>query len=324
MYKIWKKAMAAAVASFIVMSIPVSVYAEQPVYQNPFRKEAKGTVKQETRQQSGSGSTAAGQAKAEITKEDVRLSDSMRFSEYSKIHSGTAVLYRNKGGAHEQIVVCVNAGHGTKGGTKVKTLSHPDGTGKVTGGSNAKGAVESTAVSTGMDFRDGTPEAVVTLKEAQILKQKLLDRGYSVLMIREGEDVQLDNIARTVLANTYADCHVAIHWDSSTNDKGAFFMSVPDAMKYMDPVSSTWQKSEAFGSSLITGLKGKGVKIFGDGTMDIDLTQTSYSSIPSVDIELGDAVSDHSDEVLDNLRSEERRVGKECSEPCRSRWSPYH
>ena len=28
--------------------------------------------------------------------------------------------------------------------------------------------------------------------------------------------------------------------------------------------------------------------------------------------------------ALDNVRSEERRVGKECSEPCRSRWSPYH
>ena len=27
---------------------------------------------------------------------------------------------------------------------------------------------------------------------------------------------------------------------------------------------------------------------------------------------------------LDDVRSEERRVGKECSEPCRSRWSPYH
>ena len=24
------------------------------------------------------------------------------------------------------------------------------------------------------------------------------------------------------------------------------------------------------------------------------------------------------------LRSEERRVGKECEVPCRSRWSPYH
>src|SRR3546814_15923245 len=28
--------------------------------------------------------------------------------------------------------------------------------------------------------------------------------------------------------------------------------------------------------------------------------------------------------ALDNTRSEERRVGKECVSPCRSRWSPYH
>ena len=27
---------------------------------------------------------------------------------------------------------------------------------------------------------------------------------------------------------------------------------------------------------------------------------------------------------FDIVRSEERRVGKECSSPCRSRWSPYH
>ena len=30
------------------------------------------------------------------------------------------------------------------------------------------------------------------------------------------------------------------------------------------------------------------------------------------------------DIVIKKGRSEERRVGKECSEPCRSRWSPYH
>ena len=38
--------------------------------------------------------------------------------------------------------------------------------------------------------------------------------------------------------------------------------------------------------------------------------------------------SDYYDLNKDNnkkeVRSEERRVGKECSEPCRSRWSPYH
>ena len=29
-------------------------------------------------------------------------------------------------------------------------------------------------------------------------------------------------------------------------------------------------------------------------------------------------------EFLMAERSEERRVGKECVQPCRSRWSPYH
>src|SRR3546814_14507236 len=28
--------------------------------------------------------------------------------------------------------------------------------------------------------------------------------------------------------------------------------------------------------------------------------------------------------LLDQVRLEERRVGKECVSPCRSRWSPYH
>ena len=27
---------------------------------------------------------------------------------------------------------------------------------------------------------------------------------------------------------------------------------------------------------------------------------------------------------MHKMRSEERRVGKECRMPCRSRWSPYH
>src|SRR3546814_13873832 len=35
-------------------------------------------------------------------------------------------------------------------------------------------------------------------------------------------------------------------------------------------------------------------------------------------------VLDHRMPGLTGLRSEERRVGKECVSTCRSRWSPYH
>lgn len=228
----------------------------------------------------------------------VSVTDSMQFASCSRIRSGSAVLYENKKGAHGSIVVAVNAGHGTKGGSSVKTLSHPDGSPKVTGGTNANGAVYSTAISYGMSFLDGTAEHTVTLREAKLLRDELLSRGYSVLMLREESDVQLDNIARTILANTFAACHVAIHWDATGSDKGAFFMSVPDALKTMEPVASVWKRSEALGDSLIKGLRERGVKIFGDGRMAMDLTQTSYSTVPSVDIELGDKASNYDSATL--------------------------
>lgn len=112
-----------------------------------------------------------------------------------------------------------------------------------------------------------------------IFAKKLLDAGYDVLLIRDGDDVQLDNVARTVLANNKADAHIALHWDSTEKDKGAFFMSVPDSLKKMEPVASHWESHEKLGESLIAGLKGKGVKIFSSGSMDMDLTQTSYSTV---------------------------------------------
>ena len=43
------------------------------------------------------------------------------------------------------------------------------------------------------------------------------------------------------------------------------------------------------------------MKIFSGGSMEMDLTQTSYSTVPSVDIELGDKASDHSQATLSVL-----------------------
>lgn len=250
---------------------------------------------------SGGSQSSGGQTMENGT--EIGLSSSWKYAEFSKINSGKAIFYRSTASARKNKTVCVNAGHGTSGGSSVKTQCHPDGSAKVTGGSTSAGETMATAVSSGMTFSDGTAEAKVTLAMAKILKEKLLAQGYDVLMIRESDDVQLDNIARTVLANNKADCHIALHWDSSTTDKGAFYMSVPNVASYraMEPVASHWQEHNRLGEALVSGLKSAGVKIFSGGSMEMDLTQTSYSTVPSVDIELGDKASDHSDATLRTL-----------------------
>ena len=237
--------------------------------------------------------------------QQITLDSTWEYADHSKINTGAAVLYRApEESGRKGIVIGVNAGHGTVGGSKVKTLCHPDGSAKVTGGSTAAGAMEAAAVSGGMTFQDGTPEREVTLRMAQILRDKLLSSGYDVMMLRDSEDVQLDNVARTVICNNVADCHIALHWDSGDGknyDKGCFYISVPEALKNMEPVASHWQQHDTLGTDLVEGLREQGATIYGKGHMGIDLTQTSYSTIPSVDMELGNAYSDHSDVILEQL-----------------------
>lgn len=239
---------------------------------------------------------ASTQERVELEDETISWDDSWEYAEFSKIHSDDVILYRSKADQRKNITIAVNAGHGTSGGEDVKTPCHPDGSEKVTSGTTSKGATSAMAVSSGMDFTDGYPEAKANLSLAEIVKKKLLKHGYDVLMIRENNDTQLDNIARTVYANNNADYHIALHYDGTESDKGCFFMTVPDVESYkeMEPVASHWKDHDAFGRAVIEGLKEADNKIYDNGEMEMDLTQTSFSTIPSIDLEVGDAASDYS------------------------------
>lgn len=233
----------------------------------------------------------------------VAFDSSWKYASNSKIHSASVILYYSDAKVRHDYVVCVNAGHGTLGGESKHTYCHPDGSAKVTDGTASKGSIKTTAIATGMNFNDGTPERTANLAVAKMLKTRLLSEGYNVLMIRETDDVQLDNIARTVFANNNANCHISIHYDSTASNKGAFYTGVPNISSYrkMEPVASNWKKHESLGSSLISGLKSSGVKIYHNGRMEVDLTQTSYSTIASTDVELGDKCSDRSKKTLNKI-----------------------
>lgn len=248
---------------------------------------------------SGSGANTASLANGT----EIGLDSNWQYANFSKINSGKAKFYKSTATNKKGKVITVNAGHGTRGGEDVKTQTHPDGTVKIETGSTKSGAKTSAAVAFGMTLEDGTTEASMNLKVALKLRDKLLAKGYDVVMIRETSDVQLDNIARTVIANNNSDAHIAIHYDSTTSNKGAFYMKVTDKGDYkkMDPVSRMWQQHDRLGESLLNGLEEKGNKIWPPRGQNQDLTQTSYSTIPSVDIELGDKETPHDDATNDKM-----------------------
>lgn len=250
---------------------------------------------------SGSGANTAALANGT----EIGLDSNWQYANFSKINSGKAKFYKTTAANKKGKVITVNAGHGTSGGedkTK-RTQTHPDGTGKIKGGTNKKGDTTSAAVSSGMTFEDGATEAAINLKVALKLRDKLLAKGYDVVMIRETSDVQLDNIARTVIANNNSDAHIAIHYNDTTSNKGAFYMKVTDEGNYkkMDPVSRMWQQHDRLGESLLNGLQEKDNQIRSPRVDEQDLTQTSYSTIPSVDIELGDKKTPHDDATNDKM-----------------------
>lgn len=241
-----------------------------------------------------------------IQVEDVYLDMNFRFATYSQINTGFAKLYKTNSYNKKNGVVCVNAGHGVQNGEKYpKTYSHPDFTEKYSTGSNGK-TVKSYAITSGMTFPSGKEEQEINLKVALYLRDILLANGYSVLMIREDSDSYLDNIARTVLANNYADCHISIHFDSTEKDEGLFYITALRKKEYlnMEPVKNIYKKSDELGEIIIETFKKYNEKIKTKGIQYQDLTQISYSTIPTIDLELGDKLSDISDERLHTLSEE--------------------
>ena len=70
-----------------------------------------------------------------------------------------------------------------------------------------------------------------------------------------------------------------------------------------------------------------------DYTMDTDLvlgkvnrprTEVIYPGGKGINVSLALRQLGEETKALGFARSEERRVGKECTSRCRSRWSPYH
>ena len=72
------------------------------------------------------------------------MNKNWKYADHAKITSGYAVFYKAKKN-RKGIIVGINAGHGTSNVGSRKTLCHPDGSAKVTGGTTSAGSSKALA-----------------------------------------------------------------------------------------------------------------------------------------------------------------------------------
>ena len=67
----------------------------------------------------------------------------------------------------------------------------------------------------------------------------------------------------------------------------ASFCVPEDELKKLKNVKKHAAQSEKLGKCFVAALKETGLPVYKNGKMNVDLTQTSYSTIPTMDFELG-------------------------------------
>ncbi|MBQ9781228.1 MAG: N-acetylmuramoyl-L-alanine amidase [Clostridia bacterium] len=200
-------------------------------------------------------------------------------------HEGTDIYYVGTGARREQIIV-IDAGHQAEG----SSAKEPNG----------PGSEEMKAeVSWGAEGAYSGDEHALNLEVALLLRDELIARGYSVVMIRETANVNISNMARAEIANKYnAAAYVRIHANfyEDTTMQGAMTICHSENNPYPD-CAATYDESRLLSERILQAFcKTTGMQQMEIREMD-DLTGTNWSKVPTTLVEMG-FLSNKSDDML--------------------------
>lgn len=181
-------------------------------------------------------------------------------------------------------VIVIDPGHQGKGNNAKEAIGPGSSTKK------AKVATGATGVSS------GKPESQITLEIGLKLKQELESRGYTVIMTRTSQNVNISNQQRAKIGNQ-GDAVIHLHCDSidSSSVRGAHTIAPSKNNPYCPSIynlSSSLARNVINQYCQATGIKNRGVDYRND------LTGINWSEVPSIYLEMGFISNSKEDQLL--------------------------
>ncbi len=203
-------------------------------------------------------------------------------------HSGTDIYYLGKKGhKNSHRIIVIDAGHQLTGSSTLEP-NGPD---------SEVMKAEVTWGATGV--YTGSPEYELNLRVALLLRDELIRRGYSVVMIRETNNVSISNMKRALIANKYeAAAYVRIHANSWTDESMQGAMTICQSAANPYPTCAALHTESRRLSELVLDefCAQTGIKQLSLREMD-DMTGTNWSLVPTTIVEMG-FLSNTSDDRL--------------------------
>ncbi len=197
------------------------------------------------------------------------------YVEYTKeAHPGTGIAYRGSG-ENADLVIVIDAGHQMH----AMDQTEPDGPGSSTEKPMASGGTQGSVT--------GLAEYELNLRVALALRDLLVEKGYTVVMVREVNDVEISNAERAQLANragAHVNLRIHANGDADASAKGAMTVCQSSANPYH---AALYENSRALSDAVLAAFcQSTGMEqriVWETDTM----TGTNWSSVPTTIIEMG-------------------------------------
>lgn len=203
-------------------------------------------------------------------------------------HSGTDIYYLGKkGNPNSDRIIVIDPGHQLKGSDALE----PNGPG------SESMKAEVTWGASGV--YTGQAEYELNLAVALLLRDELIRRGYSVVMIRETNNVSISNMERAEIANKYeAAAYIRIHANSWTDSSLRGAMTICQSAKNPYPTCAAHYRNSYTLSRFVLDefCDQTGISKMNMREMD-DMTGTNWSRVPTTILEMG-FLSNKSDDTL--------------------------